>query len=105
MPFPELLIPAGNLEKLRTAVLYGAHAVYVGVEGLSLRSRSSEISTAHVAQAIDEAHAKGVKVYAAANIFGRDSDLKRAKDILPQWVSMNIDAVIVSEPGMIRLIQ
>jgi len=105
MPFPELLIPAGNLEKLRTAVLYGAHAVYVGMEGLSLRSRSSEISTAHVAQAIDEAHAKGVKVYAAANIFGRDSDLKRAKDILPQWVSMNIDAVIVSEPGMVRLIQ
>ena len=66
---PELLIPAGNLEKLRIALLYGADAVYIGVEGLSLRAGASEMSLADVALGVQEAHAKKVQVYAAANTF------------------------------------
>ena len=105
MKRPELLIPAGNLEKLRTALLYGADAVYVGVEGLSLRTSSSEMSLPDLATGVQEAHAKGMKVYAAANTFARNADLKHAKKIIPELMATGVDAIIVSEPGMIRLIK
>ena len=75
MKQPELVIPAGNLEKLRTAVLYGANAVYVGVSGLSLRARGAEFDIAGLASGIETAHQKGVKVYAALNIFAGNHDL------------------------------
>ena len=83
MEKPELLIPAGNLEKLRTALLYGADAVYVGVEGLSLRASSSEMSMADLTAGVNEAHRKSVKVYAAINTFSRNADLDKARKILP----------------------
>ncbi|MCX5849223.1 MAG: U32 family peptidase [Deltaproteobacteria bacterium] len=102
---PELLIPAGNLEKLRTALLYGADAVYVGVEGLSLRASSSEMSMADLAAGVNEAHIKGVKVYAAANTFARNTDLEQAKKIIPELTAIGVDALIISEPGMLRLIR
>ncbi|PKN53111.1 MAG: peptidase U32 [Deltaproteobacteria bacterium HGW-Deltaproteobacteria-13] len=102
---PELLIPAGNLEKLRTALLYGADAVYVGVAGLSLRAGSAEMSMADLAAGVNEAHAKGVKVYAAANTFARNTDLELAKKIIPELAAIGIDALIISEPGMLRLIR
>ena len=102
---PELLIPAGNLEKLRTAILYGADAVYVGVEGLSLRASSSEMSLADLAAGVNEAHVKGVKIYAAINTFSRNADLEKAKIIIPQLATVGIDAVIVSEPGILKLIK
>ncbi|MFA5323627.1 MAG: U32 family peptidase [Smithella sp.] len=102
---PELLIPAGNLEKLRTALLYGADAVYVGVERLSLRASSSEMSMDDLDAGVNEAHAKGVKVYAAANTFARNADLERATKIIPELAATGVDALIVSEPGMLRLIR
>ena len=105
MKKPELLIPAGNLEKLRTALLYGADAVYVGVEGLSLRASSSEMSMADLVAGVNEAHAKGVKVHAAINTFARDADLEQAKKIIPGLAATGVDALIVSEPGMLRLIR
>ena len=103
MKKPELLIPAGNLEKLRTALLYGADAVYVGVEGLSLRAGSSEMSMSDLDTGVKDAHAKGVKVYAAANTFTRDTDLERAKKMIPVLADTGVDALIVSEPGMLQL--
>jgi len=105
MKKPELLIPAGNLEKLRTALLYGADAIYVGVEGLSLRASSSEMSMVDLAAGVNEAHAKGVKVYAAINTFARNSDLEQAKKMIPELAANGIDALIISEPGMLRLIR
>jgi putative protease len=105
MEKPELLIPAGNLEKLRTALLYGADAVYVGVGGLSLRASSSEMSMADLAAGVNEAHKKGVKVYAAANTFSRNSDLDKARKIIPELTAIGINALIISDPGMIRLIR
>jgi len=101
----ELLIPAGNLEKLRTALLYGADAVYVGVEGLSLRASSSEMSIADLAAGVNEAHAKCVNVYAAINTFARNADLEQAKKIIPELAAIGVDALIISEPGMLRLIR
>jgi putative protease len=101
---PELLIPAGNLEKMRTAILYGADAVYTGVSGLSLRAGSAEMSLADLAQGVRSAHSQNVKVYGALNTFARNSDLQKAKEIIPELAAINIDALIVSDPGIIRLI-
>jgi putative protease len=105
MEKPELLIPAGNLEKLRTALLYGADAVYVGIAGLSLRSPSAEMSLADLAIGVSEAHARKVKVYAAINTFARNADLKQARQMIPALADAGVDALIVSDPGMIRLIR
>ena len=105
MEKPELLIPAGNREKMQTAVLYGADAVYVGVTGLSLRSSAAEMPLTDLAAGVNEAHTKGVKVYAAVNTFARNADLQKAKQIIPELAAIHIDALIVSDPGIIRLIR
>ncbi len=105
MKKPELLIPSGNLEKMRTAILYGADAVYIGLSGLSLRAQSAEMSLADLTEGILDAHAKGVKVYAAINTFARNTDLEQAHRIIPELASIPVDAVIVSDPGIIRLIR
>lgn len=105
MRHPELLIPAGNLEKLRTALLYGADAVYVGVEGLSLRASSSEMSMTDLAVGVKEAHVKGVKVYGAINTFAHNADLNPSKIIIPALAAVGIDALIVSEPGILKLVK
>lgn len=102
---PELLIPAGNLEKLRTALLYGADAVYVGVPGLSLRAPSAEMTFDDLAAGVCEAHANGSKIYAALNIFARDADLEEAKRVVPRLITTGVDALIVSDPGLIRLVR
>ena len=102
---PELLIPAGNLEKLRTALLYGADAVYTGVPGLSLRSSSAEISLDDLATGVSEAHGQSVKVYAALNTFARNTDLETARRIIPSLIATGVDALIISDLGLIRLIR
>jgi putative protease len=102
---PELLIPAGNLEKLRTALLYGTDAIYVGITGLSLRSPSAEMSLADLVTGIGEAHARKVKVYAAINTFARNADLEQARKMIPSLAEAGVNALIVSDPGMIRLIR
>ena len=105
MKKPELLVPAGNLEKMKTAVLYGTDAIYIGVSGLSLRAQSAEMSIADLTEGVREAHAKGVKVYAAINTFARNSDMERALRIVPELAAIPVDAVIVSDPGMVRMIR
>ena len=102
---PELLIPAGNLEKLRTAVLYGADAVYAGVEGLSLRAKQSEFSIDDLQTGINEAHTKGVRVYAAINTFARNQDLSSARQALHRLKEIGVDGVILSDPGILRLVK
>lgn len=102
---PELLIPAGNLDKLRTALLYGADAVYVGIAGLSLRAQSAEMSLADLATGVSEAHLWGVKVYAAVNTFARNTDLAQARQVIPELAAAGVDALIVSDPGLVRLIR
>jgi U32 family peptidase len=102
---PELLIPAGNLEKLRTALLYGADAVYVGAPGLSLRASSAEMSLDDLTTGVSDAHAKGAKVYVALNTFARNTDLESARRTIPALIATGIDALIISDPGLIRLIR
>ena len=102
---PELLLPAGNLEKLRTALLYGADAVYVGIPGLSLRSPAAEMSQDDLSRGVSESHAQGVKVYAALNTFARNADLEEARRVIPALIASGVDALIISDPGLIRLIR
>ncbi len=105
MSCPELLIPAGNLEKLRTAVLYGADAVYVGVEGLSLRASQAEFGMEDLESGITEAHQKGVKVYAALNIFARNRDLEIVERTANDLAMLGIDGVIISDPGVLATVK
>lgn len=105
MERPELLIPAGNLEKLRTAILYGADAVYTGVEGLSLRAHQAEFSMDDLAQGVKEAHHHQVKVYAALNIFARNSDLSLVAQRAGEMAEIGVDAVILSDPGVLRIVR
>ncbi|MEN6507463.1 MAG: U32 family peptidase, partial [Smithella sp.] len=90
---PELLIPAGNMEKLRTALLYGADAVYIGVPGLSLRASSAEFSLNDLVAGVSEAHDRGVRVYAAVNTFARNTDLASVRQALPGLIDAGVDAL------------
>jgi putative protease len=105
MPKPELLIPAGNLEKLRTAIFYGADAVYVGIVGLSLRAASAELGRDELRQGVREAHQAGVKVYVAMNAFARDADLSLIGAMTEELTAIGIDAVIISDPGVLRVVR
>ncbi|HHT47835.1 MAG TPA: U32 family peptidase [Firmicutes bacterium] len=102
---PELLVPAGNLEKLRTAVLYGADAVYTGVEGLSLRARQAEMTIAELAEGVRLAHRRKVKVYAALNIFARNRDLALIRQRVGQLAEIGVDAVLVSDVGVLQTVR
>lgn len=105
MSRPELLIPAGNLEKLRTAVLYGADAVYVGIEGLSLRAKQAEFGMEDLELGIKEAHQKGVKVYGALNIFARNRDLDKVAKTVNNLADLKIDGLIISDPGVLETVK
>lgn len=105
MNSPELLVPAGNLEKLRTAVLYGADAVYTGYEGLSLRTSQAEFGLADLAIGVKEAHEKGVKVYTALNVFARNSQLKSVSEAVRNLSEIGIDGIILSDPGVFQIVR
>ena len=100
----ELLSPAGNLEKLKIAIDYGADAVYGGVSHFSLRIRSGkEFDLESFKEGIDYAHARGKKVYVTINGFPFNSQLKLLKEHIATMASLNPDAFIVATPGVLRL--
>jgi len=102
---PELLIPAGDLEKLETAVRFGADAVYVGAGSYSLRTHQTAFSIKELRKGLEFAHKHKVKVYLAMNIFAFDDDLSPMLKYLKQAVNLKIDAVIISDPGVIALVR
>ncbi len=100
---PELLIPAASLEVLKTAVNFGADAVYIGGDAFGLRAKAKNFSPAEMAEGIAFAHTHGVKVYVTANILAHNGDLERAAAYLRQLRDMQpepCDALIISDPGM-----
>ncbi len=103
----ELLMPAGNLEKLRYAVKYGADAVYLGVVDFSLRAmRKGEIITLeNLKSAIDLAHSLGAKAYLTLNIFAFNSDIKHLEECMGIIKDANPDAILVSDFGILRLLK
>ena len=105
MTRPELVIPAGNLEKLQTALLYGADAVYVGVSGLSLRASQAEFSFADLVTGVKDAHQHNVKIYAALNIFAQNNDLDLIQNTIQYLAEIKVDGFIISDPGVLRLVR
>ncbi len=99
----ELLAPAGNLEKLKTAVKFGADAVYCGGGSFSLRAPDTSFTLEDLAEGIKYAHRHSCKVYLAMNIFAFDDDLADMGAYLREAVNLGIDAVIVSDPGVLNL--
>lgn len=101
----ELLAPAGDLEKLKTAVDYGADAVYFGGEMFSLRAGAGNLSLKEIEEGIDYAHGKGVRCYLAMNIFAHNADILPLEDYLIKLKALDIDAFIVSDPGILCMIR
>ncbi len=100
---PELLIPASSLEVLKTAVIFGADAVYIGGEAFGLRAKAKNFSPEEMAEGIAFAHEHGVKVHVTANILAHNYDLEGARTYFGELKDMKPDALIIADPGMFML--
>lgn len=98
---PELLAPAGDLEKLKIALLYGADAVYIGGTSFSLRARASNFTLDSIAKAVEFAHDLGKKVYVTANMIPHNEDLAGLDDYLRGLEKIGVDAIIAASPYII----
>lgn len=103
MKKPELLIPAGSWEVFKTAVRYGADAVYIGGEAFGLRAAARNFDFEEMDRAIKYAHEHGVRVHVTANILAHDDDLKDAEAYLTEVGKLGPDALIVADPGMFEI--
>lgn len=99
----ELLIPASSLEVLKTAVLYGADAVYIGGEMYGLRAKARNFSAEDMKEGIRYAHEHGVKVYVTANIVAHNEDLEGIHDYFRELSEIRPDALIISDPGVFMI--
>lgn len=102
---PELLAPAGSLEKLKVAVNYGANAVYLGGQEFGLRVASDNFTYAELSEGVLYAHKRGAKVFVVLNSFLHDQDLNKLPDFVEYLASLNVDAVIVSDLGVIQTVK
>ena len=103
MKKPELLIPASSLEVLRTAVLFGADAVYIGGEAFGLRAKAKNFSHEDMKEGIAFAHARNVRVHVTANILAHNGDLAGAEKYFEELRELSPDALIIADPGMFML--
>lgn len=103
MKKPELLVPAGSLEVLKTAVIFGADAVYIGGEAFGLRAKAKNFSREDMEEGIRFAHAHGAKVHVTANILAHNRDLEGARDYFREMKELKPDALIIADPGMFMM--
>jgi len=101
----ELLAPAGDLEKLKTAIVYGADAVYFGGEMFSLRAGAGNLTIEEMKEGVAFAHERGKRCYLTINIFAHNEDIEPLTKYLMDIKDIGLDAFIVSDPGIIDLIQ
>lgn len=97
---PELLAPAGDLEKLKIAILYGADAVYIGGEAYGLRAKAKNFDIDTMAEGVKFAHDHGKKVYVTANIFAHNDDFEGLADYFKEVEAIGVDALIISDLGI-----
>ena len=97
---PELLIPASSLEVLKTAVIFGADAVYIGGEAFGLRAKAKNFSLEDMKEGIAFAHAHDVKVYVTANILAHNGDLDGVRTYFEELKEIGPDALIIADPGV-----
>ncbi len=100
---PELLIPASSLEVLKTAVIFGADAVYIGGEAFGLRAKAKNFSKEDMKAGIIFAHEHGVRVYVTVNILAHNGDLDGVREYLYELKDMGIDALIIADPAIFDL--
>jgi U32 family peptidase len=100
---PELLAPAGNLEKLKMALIYGADAVYMGGKAFGLRAFGDNFDDAELEQGIDFAHSLGKKAYITINIFPHNDDLLGLPEYIERIAAIGADAILVSDLGVFRI--
>lgn len=99
----ELLIPAGSLDVLKTAVIYGADAVYLGGEAFGLRAKAKNFTNEEIKEGIAFAHERGVKVYITANILAHNDDLAGVEQYFEELKDIRPDALIISDPGVFAI--
>lgn len=99
----ELLCPASNLEVLKTAVIYGANAVYIGGEAFGLRANAKNFSRRDMEEGIAFAHARGVKVYVTANIYAHNEDLEGIRLYFKELAQIGPDAILIADPAVFML--
>ncbi len=100
MKKPELLIPASSLEVLKTAVVFGADAVYIGGDAFGLRAKAKNFSPEEMKEGIEFAHAHGVKVHVTVNILAHNYDLDGVEKYLYELKELKPDALIIADPGI-----
>ncbi|MBL0939639.1 MAG: U32 family peptidase [Gemmatimonadaceae bacterium] len=105
MPVPELLAPAGTLDAVRAAVANGANAIYLGASMYNARDEGAQLSLDELAQACAIAHARKVRVYLTFNVLIKPHELPEAMAYLGECIDRGIDAAIVQDLGVVRLIQ
>ncbi|MCD8157894.1 MAG: U32 family peptidase [Clostridiales bacterium] len=105
MKKPELLAPAGDLEKLKIVINYGADAVYMGGESYGLRAKAKNFSLEEMAEGIKYAHEHGAKAYITANIFAHNEDLEGMREYFKALEKIGADAVLVADPGVFSVVR
>lgn len=103
MRHPELMIPASSLEVLKTAVMFGADAVYIGGEAFGLRAKAKNFSMKEMEEGILFAHEHHVKVYVTANILAHNDDLEGVREYFKELKKMKPDALIIADPGIFEI--
>jgi putative protease len=99
----ELLLPAGDLDKLKTAVYFGADAVYAGGKEYSLRAAAGNLSLPEMSEGLNFIHEHGKKLYVTVNILAHNNDLKNLPAYLENLAQMNVDGLIVADPGIMKM--
>ena len=100
----ELLLPAGNLRKLKMAVLYGADAVYLGTPDMSLRTKS-EFSLAEVIEGVQFCHDHGKRAYLTLNLFSHNKDIPKLDEYIDTIRQVNPDGLIIADPGVFQYVR
>lgn len=100
---PELLSPAGNMEKLKTAVTYGADAVYFGGEAFGLRAKAGNFTLDEIQEAVNFLHKRNKKGYLTVNAYARDDELESLRKYLGSVAEIGVDAFIISDPGVFKI--
>ncbi len=103
MKRPEILSPAGNFEKMRAAILYGADAVYLSGQIFGMRAAADNFSIKELREAVEYAHARSVKVYLTVNTMPREDEYELLKSYFGELKSINIDALIIADIGVLML--
>jgi putative protease len=105
MKKPELLAPAGTLEKLKYAITYGADAVYLAGQAYGLRAKAGNFTPEEMKKGIEFAHSQGKKVYTTLNIFAHNQDFEGLEEYIKTLLDLKVDGVIAADPGIISVVK